>query len=475
MIERFYTCELLTDVVLNASLATEGNMQSLDYISGSNFYGIVAASVYCNKDINDKDKKRLLHSDQLSFGDGIISDGNSIFYSMPYMYYKEKDNDKGEIHLHHRIEGNKEYDGIQFKQERNGFVNKMGQYIKKVKKNFQLKSAYDRDTRSSKDEAMFGFEAIQSGQTFVFSVMYRNQSDSKIVEEALIGTKYIGKSKTAQYGKVEILSKDIKPVETFENDQFALVYAESNLCFFDENGMPTYEPTVEQLGFDNGRIVWEKSQIRTYTYSPWNGKRATNTMQRNCIAKGSVFYIDNPVKNERITRFVGEHVNEGLGRVIINPSFLENEGDKLKTRLEEFKVDTSAQTEKASSDSLLFRRLKSIRNEKQNAIDIAKKVNETLINLPHSFRKIPSSQWGAIRAHATIAKNIGVLKDVLFDKEKGYLNKGVAYERYWGKSGNIRKLEKIISDDEKLGLTYIIKLCAEIAKMVNAKNIKGQR
>jgi len=46
MKEQYYTCKLLSDVVLNNKMATEGNMTTLDYIAGSNFLGVVANEIY---------------------------------------------------------------------------------------------------------------------------------------------------------------------------------------------------------------------------------------------------------------------------------------------------------------------------------------------------------------------------------------------------------------------------------------------
>ncbi|MCU0329325.1 MAG: hypothetical protein MUE53_10065 [Chitinophagales bacterium] len=473
MNEIFYKCTLLSDIVLNSSLATEGNIQSLDYITGSNFYGIVATSIYKNDNI-DKEKKRLLHSDAVSFGDAVISDGQSPFYSMPYMYFKEKDNAEAKIHLHHLIVG--KYEGTQFKQERNGYMNAEGKYFKKVKKNFQLKSAYDREKRTSDDGKMFGFEAINKGQTFVFSIIYQNENDINTIEKLLLGEKYIGKSKTAQYGKVKIeKAENLNPINSFEITDFALVYAESNLCFFDDKGMPTYRPTLAQLGFESGEIVWEKSQIRTYTYSPWNGHRATNTMQRNCIGKGSVFYIQNPQPQKGHLRQVGEYLNEGLGRILINPLFLENNGDLLKTELSEITIDNDNEKPKSQTNSILFSTLNRIKEEKQKEIEIAGQVNKTLTQLEKdksSLLKISSSQWGAIRAYATKAEDLDKLYKDLFEEKKGYLTHGVADKRYWSKNRNLEKLkETMFAEDKKdLGSDFVVKLSAEIAKKVNNKD-----
>lgn len=41
-----FRCELLSDIVLNDSSATEGKRRSLDFIPGNNFLGIVASQLY---------------------------------------------------------------------------------------------------------------------------------------------------------------------------------------------------------------------------------------------------------------------------------------------------------------------------------------------------------------------------------------------------------------------------------------------
>ena len=46
MKEIFFKCTLVSDIVLNSKLATEGNMTTLDFIPGSNFLGIVAGKIY---------------------------------------------------------------------------------------------------------------------------------------------------------------------------------------------------------------------------------------------------------------------------------------------------------------------------------------------------------------------------------------------------------------------------------------------
>ena len=84
----YFKCELKTDIVLNASLATEGNMQTLDYISGSNFLGIVAGQLYA-KESPDL-CYQLFHSGEVSFGDALIATDNAQSYAMPFSLFVNK-------------------------------------------------------------------------------------------------------------------------------------------------------------------------------------------------------------------------------------------------------------------------------------------------------------------------------------------------------------------------------------------------
>ena len=45
-----FKCELLSDIVLNESPATEGKRKCIDFIPGNNFLGIVASQLYKETD-----------------------------------------------------------------------------------------------------------------------------------------------------------------------------------------------------------------------------------------------------------------------------------------------------------------------------------------------------------------------------------------------------------------------------------------
>lgn len=318
----YFTCTLKSDIIVNASMATTDNVSSLDYIPGSVFLGIVAKELYKR---NDKAKENydIFHSGKVKFGNALITDGETISYSYPFSLYKDKLEGKEEYtrYIHHLLdEGNypkKDDFKIQLKQVRTDYftlkdtTDKDATEIRelKVEKNFAIKSARDSETRRSKDKQMFGYQSIKAGQTFVFCVTFEDDTYKDDVVKALAGTRRVGKSRTAEYSLVEIKQIELDNPHEFSNETatFCLVYAQSNLCFLDENGQPNLQPKAKDLGFENGEINWEKSQIRTYNYTSWNAKRHTPNAQRFCIAKGSVFYLENTGNTVTGEQFVGEY------------------------------------------------------------------------------------------------------------------------------------------------------------------------
>tara|TARA_R110002124_G_scaffold193164_1_gene360401 strand:+ start:476 stop:1888 length:1413 start_codon:yes stop_codon:yes gene_type:complete len=464
-------------------MATEGNMSTLDYIPGSNFLGIIAGDIY--KYQSPEAAYDILHSDKVSFGDAIISDavGNTASYTVPFSLFKDKTK-KDRTWVHHALNDaifeELRTKGVQLKQERSGFITQDGQWIKGARKSFALKSAQDRQERRSKDGAMFGFESIEKGQVFLFSIIHKDSTYIDVVNKYLEGIKYIGKSKTAQYGQVTIeklKSKTITvPSETENHQNFTLVYAESNLCFFNEYGQSTFQPLATDLGFETGEICWEKSQIRTYSYSPWNAKRNTPNTQRDCILKGSVFYVNQPThQTEDSSLQVGEYTAEGLGRVIYNPTFLKADAETAIWDFE-FKSDNN---ECLNTKTPIFRdsktKLAQFLNEQKKSKDqelaLSKGVQDALKNASIDLKKISPSQWGGIRAYASNETDAQTLRKILF---VNFLKHGVAYEKYWGKKNekNLRDFEKIFDSNIQHGTIFIAKFAAEMAK--EAQKLKSK-
>jgi len=479
MIEKFYSCTLLSDVVVNASLATEGNMNSLDYIPGSSFMGIVANSLYKEFNNREKDILPILHEGKVRFGDATIAINGRQSLPMPLQFFtdKEKKDLKNDpVYLGYAMVGKEVKDDhkkkIQPQQVRSGYFSlseKGIDFLESIPKKFSLKSAHNRQTRTANDSQMFGLEALPRNTQLIFSIQYENPDHIPFVEKHLIEEKRLGKSKSAEYGQVKIneLKKKQDDLSTFDFRDGVLVYAASNLCFYDKVGMPSYQPIANDLGLENGEICWEKSQIRTFDYATWNTTRQTTNSVRYCIARGSVFYVKG-AKTAKKSDFVGEWQTEGLGKVVYNPSFLKGdlttEKSAFSKHFKKLNWEDSFQNKVKSAPenfstpllSWLERKVRSGQKELEFSNAVHQAIYGTDADL-RIFDKVTSSQWGQIRQLATAASSKEELALKLFNNpkkrdgetdgqhkaRKGHLMHGVAFDKIWSKNKNapVKKLK----------------------------------
>jgi hypothetical protein len=493
MITLYFRCKLLTDIVLNQGAATEGNQKSLDFIPGSNFLGIVAKELYTG--LNPEESLELFHSGKVRFGDAHPEKDGKRALRIPASMYGAKSDEnmtKG-LYIHHEVNdpNEKKYKDFQPKQCRSGFYLFENEYIEKLKveKTFAIKSAYDRNSRRSADEKMYGYESLESGSAWIFEVTLDNDAWADKIKETLKGKKRIGRSRTAQYGLVEIENiNDYKvTVESkTDNNEFALVYADTRLIFLDEYGIPTFQPTAEDLGFENGEIEWSKTQIRTFQYAPWNFKRQVRDTDRCGIEKGSVIYVKKNKGADKLIypekTFVGVYQNEGFGKVIFNPDLLKAKPDSNGKALYEVKTSQTHEEKPSpiTSTDPLFVYLDKQQKQAKVEREILKSINEFVKTNKDDFTKENfASQWGTIRSIATQYPDKNKIILELLDKKErdpkgkeiptAYLTHGVAKDK-WDERGRRNKFKKFI--EEKLnGLSdkdfqsAIINLASEMAKI----------
>src|ERR1035437_7459539 len=82
-----FKCSLLADIVISAHTATEGEHQSLNFIPGSNFLGILASEIYKSK---PEDCYSLFHSGKVRFGDAHIVFNDKRAFHVPFSWYYPK-------------------------------------------------------------------------------------------------------------------------------------------------------------------------------------------------------------------------------------------------------------------------------------------------------------------------------------------------------------------------------------------------
>lgn len=496
-----FKCTLKSDVILNQKAASEGANNTLDFIPGSNFLGIVAAKY---GEFGD-DAVEVFHSGKVRFGDAHpVCKGHENMRTLRVpasMYYPKPQKASDVCYIHHKYRRENDHEGDggkpqQLKQCRQGFYafdNGIG-HKAETAKNYALKSAYDREARRSKDSQMFGYEALDNGTEFYFSVEVDTDELAGKIRGDLVGRHNIGRSRTAQYGLVLIEDKcndrECNFAEVQSRPQKAngdvTVYADGRLIFFDENGEPTFRPTAKDLGLDGGEIDWERSQVRTFQYAPWNGKRKTRDADRCGIEKGSVFVVTGCNTRDLKSQYVGVYRNEGFGRVIYNPEFLDT-AESAKNGQAKFKLKEGEgkpqQFETDESNEIggtpLLDYIKNVRTKSKIDKYIYEIVNDFVKANRKSFEgERLASQWGAIRTIAMQYKSGNVIKDKLFvqakdKKDCGYLVHGVAKE-LWNKRNRRDTLSSFMDGviESKYGditAKALINLASEMAKICKNK------
>lgn len=494
MIKLKFKCELLTDVILNQKSASEGANKTLDFIPGSNFLGVVAGSLYKDKSISMSDKRRLFHSGDVRFGDAHPANGNHRTLRMPACLYFEKGaEEEGRKHyVHHCIKdsSSEELRKIQLKQERGGFADFLNSPAVrlKVKTDFSIKSAYDRVLRRSKDMQMFGYQSMGKGMTYFFTIEIAEDLkvfSDKIVQALTEGTVRVGRSRSAQYGLIKITkcNEDFEEVsstiETLKKDDLLIIYAESRLIFLNEENIATFQPTEKYLtGNPQDKILWDKCQIRTFQYAPYNYQRRCFDTDRCGIEKGSVIVIkvSDTTDLSKLPSHLGYYKNEGFGKVIYNPVFLKTQGDngELSYTIHPLK-EKEQNTDHKAPHSVLIDFVEKQNRQQSLAAEIYEAVNEWVVdktNLRIYTKDSFASQWGQIRAIAMQCSTPEQLLNKLFRGEndsklskhdKGYLVHGVAEDKWKGKTSALKEFIK------KYPVEAVINLASEMQKRCKKK------
>jgi len=503
MKRHFYKCTFLTDIIINESSATIGHSKTLDYIVGSNFLGIIANHYdKISKEFSKETSYKIFHSGNIHFGDAHLMINEKRAFKKPSAWFHEKmDTDQEKIYLHHKINDSMREDfskkSIQLKQIRNGFFiiddNKL--ISKNISHTYSLKSAHDIDKRKSKDEAMYGYDALNKGTNWIFYID-GNDEDIMLIDKYLAGEKSIGRSKTSQYGRVNISKLDNyheniqidKNLTDYNGKKILLIYFDSYAVFLDKFQQFSFQPDINNLLLDeSASINWELSQIRTKVYSPWNNTRKTRDFDRLCIDKGSVLAVN--IKNnfdidkyyEKVKFGIGMFKNEGFGQILINPYFLTNTNNDATLKFNKHKPDTKDNSKKdksdtnskpiqklvlnGDSDQQILSIIEDMNKENQNLFDVLEEIKEFIKTNKTKMNKIQPSQWGQVRSLAMRANTKNEILDLLFKEKAGFLVHGKAADQWRNHTKDLHNAIKKINLPDNFIIQFVINISSEMAKI----------
>lgn len=351
MKQQWFELKTLSQVIVTRYGVTEGIQQSLDYIPGSAFIGVVAG-------LWDKLDEGLLIDGRLRISNALLYGGThpELWLPVPLSYHKPKYNDdSSNDSLYNGIYDLQKYQHMQLKQMRREFIAPTKSLYTTIPKYVTVKTAIDRKKYGmAKKENLFTYESLPEGLVFRFHVMADdNVSDSQfnLVCERLQQTVRIGRSRTAEYGSVEISPVEIKehpagaPVEWKQCPNSVVLYFTSDYARETPMG-PTMIPSGPDFFLDaNAKVNWNQTYIRFRNYSPWNRHFQTRMPMRHVISKGSVVVFDTSETwtqtklqelQNKLDVGIGSYINEGLGMIQVNPKFLITDE---KIALEKFDLD----------------------------------------------------------------------------------------------------------------------------------------
>ena len=446
-----FQVEFKSDIVLPASSNTEGNIAQLDFIPGSNFLGMVAKNY--DKFSNSFD---IFHSGKVRFGDAtLLSKEGQELYKMPFSFFHPKLEEERIFH-HHFLEPEQRKELGQLKQMRSGYISadvSNGLTVKYINYNYAQKSAYDSTKRRSKTSSMYGYRAIEAGTKWQFVVKVDeciNEEDIKRIRETLVDSTRLGKSKSSQYGQIEINERGtVSDVSSNEEDDKVILYAKSRIALVDDKGNPTYDLNCL---FDGVEIDYPKCQIRTSTFTPYNGAMQTKTYERLVIEKGSVIVLKSLTDKQKkeLESGVGLYLAEGFGELLVNPSFLmqKEELSLFKKEKKAKEIDKRKYLEPNSrynTVNFLINR----HNTECETLDLVDEVTEFIKENKVLYSNIKNAQWGTIRSICS-SNTKRFRKDI----------------REYVSSGKVEWKERQIDEllDEKHNLTFIKLVAMQMPK-----------
>lgn len=336
MKQHVFDIELYQPVIISQQAATVGAHQSLDYIAGSTLLGLAASKLY--PVLSSEEAFSVFHSGAIRFLDALPVENKEIAYPVPlnlHAFKGEKYTQDSQI-LKDQVFDVSSMDlaGKQPVQLRNLYLTNSGKKVTPFKEQ-TLKTAIDPKQNRAAESQLFGYEALAKGQVFRFAV----QADEHIPEallkkvvEALQGMAHLGRSRSAQFGRVEIRSSKMTYVAQQKIQNQALTLWLLSDLYLYENGANTLIPTPEALGLPQGtKWLKEKSFIRSRRYSSYNAYRKHYDKERQVINRGSVLRYELPegfsdfdTLTQQLSGGIGLSIESGLGQVVINPTLLEN-------------------------------------------------------------------------------------------------------------------------------------------------------
>lgn len=440
--------ELLSDVVITKHSGTTGGQETLDYIPGHIWLGVVAKHLY--ETAKSKGAAwSLFHSGDVRFGNAYPVSNQQTTWPIPLsihvpkMQQKSKHGEGLDTEAMYNLVWKRDLSpDEQPKQERAGYFSLSGTRPSLSPK-MVMKTAIDRDKGRARESHLYGMETLPAGSVFAFEVHLDDavaQWDKDIANALTDPAVYIGRSRSAEFGRVRVYPAEpiaipssfaIQRADT-EAERRLVFYCASDLALLDpKTGQPTLIPQAQHFHLAQGELDLERTFLMTRRYSPFNGTRKRPEAERQVLTKGSVIVFKNiasSVDLNTLSTFcatgIGLYREAGLGQILVQPSFLQQETLYVVPTSPNSRHDVNPSDQrKTSSDSpipvdvtllqWMEHRSQDV-EQRQRAAQVARDWIKELQKHRPRGRGPSRSQWGYLRDCAAQAKDIDALVLALF-------------------------------------------------------------
>jgi hypothetical protein len=428
-------------VIFSERTATEGGHRTLDYIPGAALLGAAAARLY--PALDRESAFLLFHSGKVRFHNGLPrSPSGEAARPVPFAWHEGKAYpaigpggdrfDGGRLfNLAHGSFPRDEWG--QPSQVRSGYVDRAGFRVMPSRA-LQMKTAISPARNQAAEGQLFGYEALEAGQTFRAAVEADDDVPGESLEqvrEALEGTLLLGRSRSAEFGRVSCQVSELPPRSMdFPAGQLEVtLWLASDLAAVDAWGQPTYRPDPRDLGLGEGRLVPEKSFVRTRRYAPFNAARKHREPERAVLTQGSVLTFELPegLQPGMLEKGLGLFREAGLGQAVAGSPLLE--GTHPQFLPEEPAAATGPLSTEQAPDHPVVHWLWERSRHRRQTEELQRRAEEEAARLRRAYQRArefraldpkspvgPSSnQWGRVLEHARTGTDWEAVRGALLD------------------------------------------------------------
>ena len=434
------------------------------FISGSFILGAFALAYISKHNLENahenEDFYHLFLSGKVKFLNAYPTniDGDK-FYSTPASIAKEKD--KEEYFNLKRPDKQIERPGFEYVK-----LNDEIEYIS-VGRKIEYHHARPEDRTighpTEKKREFFQFEVIDKGQKFLGKII-GGRAELEILKSIIPNNSnnsiiYLGKSKTAQYGKCRIVYGEIEDASqgkiTWESGERITVRLVSDMILINECGfiVPDIKILKDEialwLGIDKDKIEVENAFLRFKKVSGFSSIWGLPKIQANALKAGSVIVLkNNSNRNIEVPSFhaFGIRTEEGYGQVVFE-EYLEKEFNNVKHTSEEVSCPSDLSFYAELIEFVLLKHLK------------RRLKDEALNKVPEKF-KVPNAFIGKMVSFIQKSDNFNELNNKinkLKDRASKHLEKIAEFLYIKDKKVNKTQFEKNVEQKLVLRKSDILK------------------